>query len=84
MYKRWSGSRNLIQPEPQQRDGAMSLDELDELGEAAEAGLGYNEIERLYPGWRCVELTGERNGVNHSWYVRARLVRIHTGEARRE
>ena len=84
MYKRWSGSRNLIQPEPMQRDGAIALDDLDELGEAAEAGLGYNEIERLYPGWRCVELTGERNGVNHGWYVRARLVRIHTGEARRE
>ena len=87
MYKRWSGSRNLIQPEPQQRDGAMSLDELDELGEAAEAGLGYNEIERLYPGWRCVELSGEHNDVNRGWYVRARLVRIPPGgknEARRE
>ena len=38
MYKRWSGSRNLIQPEPMQRDGALALDDLDELGEAAEAG----------------------------------------------
>ena len=83
MYKRWSGSRNLIQPEPVQRDGGMSLDDLDELGENADAGLGYNELERLYPGWRCVELTGERNGVNHSWYVRARLVRIRPGETRR-
>ena len=59
-----------------QRDGAMSLDDLDDLGEAAEAGLGYNELERLYPGWRCVECIGERNDVNHAWYVRARFVRI--------
>ena len=76
MYKRWSGSRNLIQPEPVQRDGAMTLDDLDDLGEAAEAGLGYNELERMYPGWRCVECSGERNNVNHAWYVRARFVRI--------
>ena len=76
MYKRWSGSRNLIQPEPVQRDGAMSMDDLDDLGEAADAGLGYNELERLYPGWRCVECAGIRNDVNHAWYVRARFVRI--------
>lgn len=76
MYKRWSGSRNLVQPEPVQRDGAMSLEDLDDLGEAAEAGLGYNELERLYPGWRCVECSSEHNDVNHAWYVRARFVRI--------
>ncbi len=82
MYKRWSGSRNLIQPEPVQRDGAMSLDNLDDLGEAAEAGLGYNELERLYPGWRCVECAGIRNNVNHAWYVRARFVRIVAGNGK--
>ena len=83
LYKRWSGSRNLIQPEPVQRDGGMSLDDLDELGENADAGLGYNELERLYPGWRCVECCGFRNSVNRGWYVRARLVRIRPGETRR-
>lgn len=82
MYKRWSGSRNLQQPEPIQRDGAVSLDELDELGQMAEAGLGYDELERMYPGWRCVECEGFRNDVNRGWYVRARLVRC--TEARRE
>ena len=46
------------------------------MGEAAEAGLGYNELERMDPGWRCVECSGERNNVNHAWYVRARFVRI--------
>ena len=85
MYKRWSGSRNLIQPEPMQRDGALALDDLDELGEAAEAGLGYNEIERLYPGWRCVELTGERNGVTTAGTSRGAARAGNTrGEARRE
>lgn len=84
MYKRWSGSRNLEQPEPIQRDGALNMDELEELGEAAEAGLGYNMLERLYPGWRCVECVGEKNKVNRGWYIRARLIRLPPWEVRRE
>lgn len=76
MYKRWSGSRNLSQPEPVQRDGAMSLDDLTDLGEAAESGLGYNMLESMYPGWRCVECAGIYNMYNRSWYVRARFARI--------
>ena len=75
MYKRWSGSRNLLQPEPVQRDGIMSPDDLTDLGEAAEAGLGYNLMEQMYPGWRCVECIGVYNQYNRAWYVRARFAR---------
>lgn len=70
-YKRWSGSRNLLMPEPAEIDGRLSCSDFEELGEAAASGLGHRELEALYPGWDCCSCEALWNEWNASWYVRA-------------
>ncbi len=74
-FRRWSCSRNCVRPEVEEIDGRMDLESAAALGEAAEAGLGYNMFESLYPGWECVSCEGVRNEMNRGWYTYAVLRR---------
>lgn len=74
-YRRWSCSRNCIRPEITEKDGEMDVEAADALGEAAEAGLGYDIFESMYPGWICVSCEGIRNESNRGWYTHAVLRR---------
>ena len=73
--RRVSAEAPIIRPEPEEHDGRLTNREADELGEAAEDGLGYNLFEALYPGWRCVACDGVKNSYNRGWYVTAVLRR---------
>ena len=75
-YRRWTGSRNLVQPEPVQLDGAITQDELEEAAEAVEEGRGEAWLEKRYPGYRCVMIEAERNLVNRGTYIRYEMRRI--------
>ena len=74
-YRRWSCSRNCVRPAVEERDGRLSIEEADEIGEAAGMGLGYNHFESLYPGWECVSCEGVQNETNRGWYTYAVLRR---------
>lgn len=78
-YKRWSGSRNLIQPEPQVKDGAVTLSEVEEMRDAIDSRNAWACFERLYPGYRLTEAVCEQNGVNRGWYIRFEMRRIPPG-----
>lgn len=74
-YRRWSCSRNCVRPQAEEHDGRLSSEEADEIGEAAEMGLGYNYLEAMYPGWECVRCEAAKNETNRGWYTYAVLRR---------
>lgn len=74
-YKRWSGSRNLIRPEPAEIDGQISVDDMREIAEMAEDGTAWQWFEEKYPEFRLVEASVERNEINHMLYIRFEMVR---------
>lgn len=68
-FKSWSGSRNLIRPEPRQIDGQISMDELEKIGEAVDNGTAYLEFERRFPGYELIRAVTYRNEINRGVYV---------------
>jgi len=74
-YRRWSCSRNCVHPEPENIDGRMDAEEADDLGEAAEQGLGGNLLEELYPSYECIHIEGQKNEINRGYYTYAILRR---------
>ena len=69
-YRRYNCSRNLIRPEPAEFDGRMDRAEQQRLAEMIEDGTIYNEMERVYPDYECIEAEAIRNEVNHCIYIR--------------
>lgn len=78
--RRWSGSRNLAKPEPEIRDGAVTVGEVMELAE----GIDRRSVapERM-PGMTLVEAEALRNRVNRGLYVRLELAAPETWHGRR-
>ncbi len=71
--KRWTGSRNLIIPEPHERDGRLSQKKVKEL---ATVDIERREpFERLYEGYRLASVRPVYNEVNGGWYIRVRMYR---------
>lgn len=67
--RRWSCSKNCVRPTVTERDGKMSVARADEIGEAAEKGLGANWFEADYPGYTVVSIEGVKNQFNRGWYT---------------
>ena len=66
--KRWIASKNLIRPEPEQRDGRLRKKEIFLFRiEDKEA------ISALYPGYVCTEAHWEYNELYGGQYLRARF-----------
>lgn len=74
-YKRWTGSRNLVQPEMLQLDGAMTMDDVREAADAIDEGTGKQWLEARHPGYRCVSCEVERNLINRGVYIRYHMRR---------
>jgi hypothetical protein len=70
-FKRWNASRNLIKPSPGEKNGKIPVEDLDEMGEAADAGMAFEDLEDLYPGWECIKTEAVRNECNKGWYIHA-------------
>lgn len=68
-YKRWSGSRNLIKPEPVVKDNAYNMGDVEEMRDAIESRNAHAYFEALYPGWELIEASCTQNGVNRGWYI---------------
>lgn len=83
-YRRWNRSRNLTTPEPDYRDGAVSVAELRELAEETENGMSTaaEELERRYPGYEVTQVEVSWNSVNLHPHIRFELRRISGGPRR--
>ena len=68
-YKRWSGSRNLIQPVPQVKDGAVTMGDMEEMRDAIDSRNAHAYFERQYPGFELTKAVCTQNGVNRGWYI---------------
>lgn len=85
-YKRWSGSRNLKQPEPQVKDGAVTMADVEEMRDAIDSRNAHAYFERLYPGFELTEAACTQNGVNRGWYIHFEMRRKpeHRGKPKKD
>ena len=81
-YRRYNCSRNLERPEPLEYDGRMDRAEQQRLAEMVEDGTIYQEMERVYPDYICVEAEAQRNDVNWCVYVRIFMRRRNQADLR--
>ncbi|NLT08197.1 MAG: hypothetical protein GXY08_01665 [Ruminococcus sp.] len=68
--KRWNASKNLIHPEPKQRDGRLSKRAVQELAKDPENN---REYERYYDGYYLAEARRVYNDINGGVYIYARF-----------
>ena len=74
--KRWSGSRNLIIPEPIDRDGRISQKKAREL--ATRPADSKNMLEKLYEGYAFSECRPFYNDINGGYYLHVKMYRVGT------
>lgn len=72
-YKAWSASRNLIQPEPIEKDGAVTLKEMEYAATAIENRNEYAYFEGLYPEYELAYAIYSKNEVNSGDYIYAMM-----------
>lgn len=70
--KRWNQSKNLIHPEPKQRDGRLSRKTVQELARDTE---NHREYESHYEGYYLSEARRVYNDINGGVYIYARFYR---------
>lgn len=71
--KRWSGSRNLIIPPPQDRDGRLSQKKVKTLATVDVERC--EPFEALYPGYRLATVRPFYNEVNGGYYLCVKMYR---------
>ena len=70
--KRWNQSKNLVRPEPRQRDGRLSKKTVHELARDTENA---REYEKHYEGYFLAEARRVYSDINGEVYVYARFYR---------
>lgn len=71
--KRWTASRNLVIPEPQDRDGRISQRRVQEL--ATFEAECREPFERLYEGYSLSEVSPFYNDMNGGYYLHIKMYR---------
>lgn len=66
-YRRWTPSKNLVDPAPLSRDYKIGKKDVEQL---MELDTVVASAEKLYEGWEFVEGDTERNNVNAGVYVK--------------
>lgn len=67
--RRWSGSRNLVRPEPEVQDAACTMGAVMEIAEDVDRRNAEAAALELVPGMTLVEAEAFRNRVNRGLYV---------------
>lgn len=67
--RRWTCSKNLVRPEPEIRDGAVTMGEVMALAEE----IDRRNAEAVLPGMTLVEAEAWRNRVNKGLYLRLEM-----------
>ena len=68
-FKRWSGSRNLVKPEPEVKDNQFNMGDIEEMIDLIETKNIWGYFEKLYPGYELIEASYSKNGVNMKYYI---------------
>ena len=68
-YKRWSGSRNLIKPEPEVKDNQFNMGDIEDIIDLIETKNIWGYFEALYPGYELVDASYIKNDVNLKYYI---------------
>lgn len=71
--KRWNCSKNLVRPEPIDRDGKISHQKAEELTNVGADGA--REYERMYPGYTFTDVKPFYNDVNGGYYLAVKMRR---------
>ncbi len=75
-YKRWNQSKNLIQPEPFVRDGAVTQREMSEIADVIENKTAWEYFSELYPDFELTDAGLSHNEVNKGLYIHFDMRRI--------
>ncbi len=67
-YRRWNSSRNLKVPQPEVRDGAITMTEMDDIEDAHENGVQWQYFEDRY-NFEISEIVFVKNAVNRGSYI---------------
>ena len=67
-YRRWNSSRNLVVPQPEVRDGAITMAEMDDMEDANENGTQWEFFENKYD-FEIAEIVFIKNAVNRGSYI---------------
>lgn len=68
-FRHWNQSRNLVQPEPAQYDGKITMDEVGSLVDAIEEKNAWVQLEQRYPEYQLTSISYVRNAVNKGVYI---------------
>ena len=71
--KRWSASKNLVIPKPNDRDGKLSQRKVEELATIESASQ--SAFESLYEGYHLSEVRPFYNEVNGGYYLHVKMYR---------
>ena len=74
-YRRWSGSRNLIQPEAIISDGKITVEEAENIEKNIEEHNEYALFEDLYPEYILSSAEFYRNPMNRGMYIHYEMCR---------
>ena len=79
-FKRWSGSRNLIKPEPIIKDNQFNMGDIEDIIDLIENKNIWGYFEALYPGYELIDAEYIQNGVNRGYYIHFEMRRRTTRE----
>lgn len=71
--KRWSASKNLVTPEPHDRDGRFTQKRIKEFADSHNSLFTRIAFETLYPGYIFTGIKTLYNDINGGYYLCARL-----------
>lgn len=71
--RRYSCSKNIIRPEPEEKDGRISAARVEELATVDSSSRAI--FEKLYPGYCLSECKPYYNDDNGGWYIRVKMYR---------
>ena len=80
-YRRWHGSRNLIKPQPEVRDGFLSRVDTADMADAIEGKRAWQYFEEKYPGFILTDADFVKNDVNYGIYIRVEMRRAENYDA---
>ena len=74
-YRRWSGSKNLIHPQPVITDAGTAIRDAEELAEMIDRRDAEGKAEEMFPGFTLTEAKAMRNKCNRGLYISLNLCR---------
>lgn len=77
-FKRWSGSRNLIKPEPVVKDNEYNMGDVEDIVDLIETKNIWAYFEERYPEYELIDAKYTQNGVNRGYYIHFEMRRRRT------